>query len=211
MVAIQHFVDERYHRLIKSKSWPQSILPNDTVDRLQKKHTVSRKLLNVSTVNETSNENNESTETNVDINSNNIALEQQIGSYATIPKISYAELRISTRDWSTNDILGKGGFGTVFHGIWKCTEVAIKRIESRDRRAAKIQIQQSLNELRCLNYCRHDNILPLYAYSMDDGHDPCLVYKFMAGGSVEQRLFRRKANPPLQWQNRMNIAIGTAR
>lgn len=211
MLAIQHFVDERYHRLIKSKSWPQSIQKNTNDDGLQKQQAISRKILNVSVVNETSNENNESTQDNVVRNSDNIAHEQHIGDYNTIPKISYAELRSATRDWNVNGILGTGGFGTVFHGIWKCTEVAIKRIEPRDRRAAKIQIQQSLTELRYLNYCRHDNILPLYAYSMDDGHDPCLVYKFMAGGSVEQRLFRRKAHPPLQWQNRMNIAIGTAR
>lgn len=210
-MAIQNFVDERYHRLIKNKSWPLSIRENETADRFQKQQEVSQKLLNVSVVNETSNENNESISANVVRNTDNIALEQQIGNFATIPKISYAELQSAANDWNAKDVLGTGGFGTVFHGIWKCTEVAIKRIESRDRRAAKIQIQQSLNELRCLNYCRHDNILPLYAYSMDDGHDPCLVYKFMAGGSVEQRLFRRKANPPLQWQNRMNIAIGTAR
>lgn len=132
---------------------------------------------------------------------------------SAIPKISYADLATSTRNWSEAHVLGTGGFGTVFHGIWKCTEVAIKRIESRDRHAAKVQIEQSLNELRCLNYCRHDNILPLYAYSMDDGAQPCLVYKLMAGGSVEQRLFkqRKSAFPPLEWQDRMNIAIGTAR
>lgn len=206
MVAIQQFVDERYHQLIKSKKWPQSIQQNTTDDQLQKQQKVSRKILNVSMINEISNENNETISS-----SDQISLEQQIGSYATIPKISYAELQLGTNDWNAEDILGTGGFGTVFHGIWKCTEVAIKRNESRNRRAAKIQIQQSLNELRCLNYCRHDNILPLYAYSMDEGHDACLVYKFMSGGSVEQRLFRRKANPPLNWQNRMNIAIGTAR
>lgn len=211
MVAIQHFVDERYHRLIKSKSWPKSMQQNGTDDRLQKHQAISRKLLNVSVVNETSNSNNESIQVEVVRDKENFAFEREIEGYNAIPKISYAELQSATHDWNVNDILGTGGFGTVFHGIWKYTEVAIKRIELRDRRAAKVQVQQSLTELRYLNYCRHDNILPLYAYSMDDGHDPCLVYKFMAGGSVEQRLFRRKANPPLQWQNRMNIAIGTAR
>lgn len=130
---------------------------------------------------------------------------------STIPKISYQELREATKNWSETHILGTGGFGTVFHGFWKQSDVAIKRIESRDTRTAKIQIQQSLNELRYLNSCRHDNILPLYGYSMDDGEEPCLVYKLMAGGSVEQRLFKKTPFPILQWSDRLTIAIGTAR
>lgn len=87
---------------------------------------------------------------------------------STIPKIDYDELRVATNNWCDTHVLGKGGFGTVFKGMWKLTAVAIKRIEHRGTGTAemnKIQMQQSLNELRYLNSCRHDNILPLYGYS----------------------------------------------
>lgn len=87
-----------------------------------------------------------------------------------IPKIKYEELRVATDNWSDKNVLGKGGFGTVFKGMWKLTAVAIKRIEQRgvgSTEMSKIQMQQSLNELRHLNSCRHDNILPLYGHSMD--------------------------------------------
>lgn len=79
-------------------------------------------------------------------------------------------LRDATDNWSDKNVLGKGGFGTVFKGMWVSTAVAIKRIENRGTATAemsKIQIQQSLNELRHLNSCRHDNILPLYGLSMN--------------------------------------------
>lgn len=126
-----------------------------------------------------------------------------------IPRISYAELREATNNWSQQHILGAGGFGTVFHGVWKYTKVAIKRIKAQDTLSAKIQIQQSLNELRYLNSCRHDNILPLYGYSLDDDVEPCLVYQLMAGGSLETKLLR--SGGTLRWNDRLQIAIGTAR
>lgn len=130
---------------------------------------------------------------------------------SSIPQIDYTELVLATDNWSRDNILGKGGFGTVFKGDWKYTAVAIKRLEyhgSDPDKNTKVQIQQSLNELRYLNSCRHDNILPLYGFSMD-GKEPCLVYQLMAGGSLEKRLAGRENS--LDLRQRLNIAIGTAR
>lgn len=110
--------------------------------------------------------------------------------------------------------LGKGGFGTVFKGTWKCTLVAIKRIERREDSADShdLQLKQSITELHCLNVYRHDNVLPLYGFSLS-GLQPCLVYQYMPGGCLEQRLRARtpSSRPVFDWLRRLNVAKGVAR
>lgn len=53
-------------------------------------------------------------------------------------------------------------------GTWKLTQVAIKRLEMKEhsRKDFTELIRQSVTELHCLNAYRHDNILPLYGYSI---------------------------------------------
>lgn len=67
-----------------------------------------------------------------------------------------------------------------------------------------------MNELRYLNSYRHDNILQLYGYSVDDnGNSLCLVSQLMQGGTLDRRLRNRER--PLNLLDRMNIAGGVAR
>ncbi|KAK9753170.1 Death domain [Popillia japonica] len=133
-------------------------------------------------------------------------------SAGAIPQIPYEELQKSTDNWSQINILGKGGFGIVFKGTWKCTKVAIKRIEQKEnsRESHIEQMKQSVTELHCLNAYRHDNILPLYGYSIG-GPQPCLVYQYMSGGSLDSRLKIVDPNRVLQWPKRLDVAIGSAR
>lgn len=91
--------------------------------------------------------------------------------------------------------------------------MAIKRIGYRGAKVGKeealeLEMRQILNELKHLNSCRHDNILPLYGWSYGGG-EPCLVYQFMPGRSLQWRLDNREN--PLTFYQRVQIAAGTAR
>lgn len=128
-----------------------------------------------------------------------------------IPKISYGELKQATNDWNNDNVLGRGAFGTVYQGQFKCTSVAIKHFNCHgyDKNSTtKKRLKQILVEMRFLNAHRHDNIIPLYGYTFD-GSSACLVYKMMPNGSLNLRL--RQKTTPLTYAQRLNIAIGTAK
>lgn len=129
-----------------------------------------------------------------------------------LPMLDYKELGIATGNWKESNILGRGGFGIVFKGVWKETDVAIKRIEGpKGDSNLEIQSQQYLRELQVLQRFRHENILQLYGVSFNGNQPPCLVYQLMERGSLEDRLQCRNRTSPLTWSQRFEIAKGAAR
>lgn len=51
-----------------------------------------------------------------------------------LPLIHYEDIVNATDNFSTEKIIGRGGFGIVYEGIWKNTKVAIKRIIKVNRK-----------------------------------------------------------------------------
>uniref|UniRef100_L7M6C8 non-specific serine/threonine protein kinase n=1 Tax=Rhipicephalus pulchellus TaxID=72859 RepID=L7M6C8_RHIPC len=130
-----------------------------------------------------------------------------------VNSIPYDELKKATEGFSDSNILGKGGFGTVYKGCWKDTVVAVKRLHVKEKDGNILQeqsLKQSLTEMNVLQSCRIDNILPLYGVSLG-GPEPCIVYQFMPNGSLEDRLRCKHNTPSLNWTQRATVAKGVAR
>jgi serine/threonine protein kinase len=66
----------------------------------------------------------------------------------------------TVKDLSSNKILGKGGFGIVFEGVWCTTPVAIKRIALSD-------ITSNEREEEALQRLDHPNVIKLLHVESD--------------------------------------------
>ncbi|CAL1352930.1 unnamed protein product [Linum trigynum] len=119
-------------------------------------------------------------------------------------KYSIEDIEAATENFSNSRKIGEGGYGPVYRCNLDHTPVAIKVLRP-DAAQGRSQFQQEVEVLSCI---RHPNMVLLLGACPDYG---CLVYEYMANGSLEDRLFRRGNTPPLSWQQRFRIAaeIGT--
>ena len=95
------------------------------------------------------------------------------------------------------------------------TRVAVKRLELDGARCAGSgclsMADQMRTEMEVLSQVQHVNIVPLLGWSKD-GRAPCLVYAFMEGGSLQDRLAcRGRGAVPLTANERILVLSDVAR
>ncbi|KAM7480938.1 hypothetical protein LguiB_005521 [Lonicera macranthoides] len=119
-------------------------------------------------------------------------------------KYSIEEIEAATEFFADSRKIGEGGYGPVYRCSLDHTPVAVKVLRP-DAAQGRSQFQQEVEVLSCI---RHPNMVLLLGACPEYG---CLVYEYMANGSLEDRLFRRGNTPVLPWQARFRIAaeIGT--
>ncbi|MQM10917.1 hypothetical protein Taro_043815 [Colocasia esculenta] len=113
------------------------------------------------------------------------------------------EIQLATENFSDELKIGEGGYGPVFKGSLDHTAVAIKILRPDAAQGAE-QFQQEIEVLSCI---RHPNMVLLVGACPEYG---CLIYEYMANGSLEDRLFCRSNSIPLPWQLRFKIAAEIA-
>lgn len=112
---------------------------------------------------------------------------------------SIEEIEAATDFFSESNKIGEGSYGSVYKCTLDCSLVAVKALHPDATQGWK-QFQQ---EVEVLGRIQHPNILLLLGACPEVG---CLVYEYMANGSLEDRLFRKGATPPLPWSIRFRIA-----
>ncbi|KAL8135305.1 U-box domain-containing protein 35-like isoform X2 [Apium graveolens] len=119
-------------------------------------------------------------------------------------KYSIEEIESATEFFNQSRKIGEGGYGPVYKCYLDHTPVAVKVLRP-DAAQGRSQFQQEVEVLSCI---RHPNMVLLLGACPEYG---CLVYEYMANGSLEDRLFRQGNTPVLSWQQRFRIAaeIGT--
>ncbi|KAM6585293.1 hypothetical protein CsatB_012295 [Cannabis sativa] len=100
-------------------------------------------------------------------------------------QFTYSEVTKMTNNFEK--VLGKGGFGYVFHGIINDdgTQVAVKMLSQLSNHG----YQQFLAEVKVLMRVHHRNLTSLVGYCNEESNK-ALIYEYIANGSLDSHLSR---------------------
>ncbi|KAL0556037.1 hypothetical protein IC582_004542 [Cucumis melo] len=129
--------------------------------------------------------------------------------------VSYNDLLKATNEFSPNNLIGVGGYGSVYKGTLSQDEsvVAIKVFNIHHRRASK----SFLAECEALRNLRHRNLVKILSacsgFNFQGNDFLALVYDFMVNGNLENWLHldgslnQEEGQRRLNIKQRLNIAI----
>jgi serine/threonine protein kinase len=145
--------------------------------------------------------------------------EGEILSSTTVKSFSFNELKLATRNFRSDSVVGEGGFGCVFRGWLDETTltptksssglvIAVKRLNPDGFQGHR----EWLTEINYLGQLSHPNLVKLIGYCLED-EQRLLVYEFMHKGSLENHLFANgnKDFKPLSWILRIKVALDAAK
>uniref|UniRef100_A0A5B7APS7 Protein kinase domain-containing protein n=1 Tax=Davidia involucrata TaxID=16924 RepID=A0A5B7APS7_DAVIN len=120
---------------------------------------------------------------------------------------SLKELHAATNNFNYDNKLGEGAFGSVYWGqLWDGSQIAVKRLKVWSNKAD----MEFAVEVEILARVRHKNLLSLRGYCAE-GQERLIVYDYMPNLSLLSHLHgQHSAECLLDWNRRMNIAIGSA-
>uniref|UniRef100_A0A0D9WSD3 Protein kinase domain-containing protein n=1 Tax=Leersia perrieri TaxID=77586 RepID=A0A0D9WSD3_9ORYZ len=121
-----------------------------------------------------------------------------------------ASLQVATNSFCQDSLLGEGSLGRVYKADFPNGKVlAVKKIDS-----ASLSLYEEDNFLEVvssISRLRHPNIVPLTGYCVEHGQR-LLVYEHIGNGTLHDILhFSDEMSKNLTWNNRVRIALGTAR
>lgn len=118
---------------------------------------------------------------------------------------THEEVLAATDHFKESNMLGQGAFGTVYYGLLRDQDVAVKRMKATITK-------EFLAEMKVLCKFHHTNLNELLGYASCED-DLFLVYEYAEHRAVSDRLHDplSKGFTPLTWNARVQIALDTAR
>ncbi|KAM3390614.1 hypothetical protein ACQJBY_012299 [Aegilops geniculata] len=124
-----------------------------------------------------------------------------------VPSVSFEEISTATNNFSNNNMIGRGGFGVVYKGIFGGgKEAAVKRLSKISRQAT----DEFKNEVILVTKLKHKNLVRLLAYCAHED-EKLLVYEYLHNKSLDAFLFDTTRRSILDWPTRFKVIKGLAR
>ncbi|KAJ8573941.1 hypothetical protein K7X08_010452 [Anisodus acutangulus] len=116
------------------------------------------------------------------------------------------DYEILWEDMTIGEQIGQGSCGTVYHGLWFGSDVAVKVFSKQEY--SEDVICSFRQEVSLMKRLRHPNIL-LFMGAVTSPQRLCIVTEFLPRGSLF-RLLQRNASK-LEWRRRIHMALDIAR
>ncbi|KAJ9177676.1 hypothetical protein P3X46_012868 [Hevea brasiliensis] len=130
----------------------------------------------------------------------------------SLNRVSMDELKIATKNFSADLIVGDGSFGFVYKAsLSDGVTVAIKKLDPN----AFQGFREFRAEMETLGKLQHPNIVRILGYCVS-GLDRVLIYEFIEKGNLDQWLHyaspgsEQLGNLPLSWETRIKVVKGIA-
>lgn len=115
-------------------------------------------------------------------------------------EIDFAKLQLE-------EVIGVGGFGKVYRGIWGEEEVAVKAARLEPDQPMSVMVENVRQEAKLFWLLDHPNIISLKGVCLQEPN-LCLVMEFASGGPLNRALIGRRLRPDVVVDWAIQIAHG---
>ncbi|GLT83434.1 hypothetical protein SLE2022_017240 [Rubroshorea leprosula] len=124
-----------------------------------------------------------------------------------LPIFDFATIANATNNFSSDNKLGRGGFGPVYKGtLTDGQDIAVKRLSKESGQG----LEEFKNEVTLIAKLQHRNLVKLFGYCIK-GDERMLIYEYMPNKSLNYFIFDQTWSKLPDWPRRMNIIDGIAR
>ncbi|KAI3798555.1 hypothetical protein L1987_33832 [Smallanthus sonchifolius] len=121
---------------------------------------------------------------------------------------TYKELQLATDDFTESNLVGKGGFGTVYRGMLRDGTLSAIKMLCREGKQGERAFRSEVDLLSRL-HCPY--LVDLLGYCADNKHR-ILVFEYMPNGTLHDHLHLNDGRSQLlNWGIRLRIALDCAR
>lgn len=117
----------------------------------------------------------------------------------------FSDIKDATNNFSSESLLGKGGFGSVYKGQMPSgPEVAAKRLAACSGQG----LLEFKNEIQLVARLQHRNLVRLLGCCIEGDQEKILVYEYMPNKSLDVFIFDNVKRELLDWPKRLHIIHG---